>query len=283
MKYIMNDYTLVSSFDPQLINTFRNQTFVIETGDLEAVEDIYHQVTDHNGLLCVHVATDAVLSTLPFQEKLKGIPIYLTCKALGDFRDFIKIKPLLLQLNIKVFFPAAYEENFTTVKILSSLGIHTGILLDPRNDWDLAGDLMTYAIYNKASHAPVEPFNYALEHYDPMKLLTIDHIYFRDPEKFLYVDKHGNLAVSQEKLEKGEFVGQGSDSLDSIATNEAYKKALRAWQELFLREEGCAYCKAWRVCMGRYFDRPENEGCVNFFSELMDAADHNRKIKQNGR
>jgi hypothetical protein len=280
----MNKPVLVTAFYPDLISKFKNQTFVIHSKRAEEIRDIYNTITDHNGLFCIDLALNDVLSTLSFDESLEGIPIYLSCKGMGNFRDFLKIKSVLSRLNIKIFFPADAPGNFTEVKILSSLGIKSGIILSPLNNWDLVNDLMVYSVYSKAHHAPIEPFQYAMEHYDPLQLLNLGSLYFNNPAQFLHLDRDENIAISHEKLIRGEFIGKGAGTIKEIHKNPAYLAAVQSWQEYFMKTDGCAYCKSWRVCLGEYYDHSgKNPGCEAFFSDLMDTSENYKKIKQNGR
>ncbi len=75
-------------------------------------------------------------------------------------------------------------------------------------------------------------------------------------------------------------------SLDKPWTIEIkeYKKRVLSWQEFLLQKKGCAYCPAWRVCIGKFSSSYEkNPGCRDFFSDVMDAADYFKMQKKQSR
>jgi len=271
----MNNLILVSSFERDLISKFKNRAFVIYTHHSDKIIEINQRVLENNGLYCIQLNADQSLSSLHLNEKWNSIPLFLNCTDLGNFKDFLRKKQVLSKLNVKVFFPSNPEENYINLKILSSLGINCGIVFKDLVNWTMVSDLMTYFVYTRIPHGQIEPFNFVVENYDPMKQLDFNSIYFNDPAKFLHMDKNENIALTYENLLKGEFLAHGAQAMEDIESNPDYVNALIKWQEFFLQESGCAYCPAWRVCLGKFAESmTTNPGCREFFSELMDATDH---------
>ena len=271
---------MVTSWNPGLIAKFTHQTFVIQTDRPEEIPEIHRVVNDRNGLFCIHLTVNTVLTAIPFHENWEEIPVYISCKGMGNFKEFLLIKPLLSKLNLKIFLPANSHHQFTAARILASLGIQVGIILSPDIDWEMINDLMVYSVYSKAPHAQIEPFRFVLDHYHPTQKLNMGSLYFDDPEKFLYIDQDENIATTLENLAARKFIGKGANALENIHNNPEYLESIQSWQKYFLKTDGCAYCKAWRICLGRYYDHTgKNNGCVEFFSDLLDAADNFKKIK----
>ena len=267
-----------------MISRFNHQTFAIRTERPEEIPEIHRVVTDRNGLFCIHLIANKVLTAIPFDSSWGEIPVYISCKGMGNFKEFLTIKSLLSKLNVKIFFPADDPTHLTATRILASLGIQAGIVLSANNDWEMINDLMVYSVYSKAPHAQIEPFRFVLEHYNPLQKLNLGSLYFDNPEKFLYIDQDENIATSLENLTAGKFIGKGAGALKNIHDNPEYLAAMQSWQKYFMKTTGCAYCKAWRICQGRYYDQTgKNEGCTEFFSDLLDAADHYKKIKPDER
>ena len=72
-----------------------------------------------------------------------------------------------------------------------------------------------------------------------------------------------------------------SEIIDSIRDNQKYIESQTQWQAFFLKTEPCAFCPAWRVCLGKFSSTHEqNPGCKDFFPDLMDASDFYRDLKK---
>ena len=183
---------------------------------------------------------------------------------------------LLRDLNIRIFLNSDNKTNFTNLHILASLGIDCGIWFGENNiDWESLNDLMTYAIYGKVNHASIEPFQFIANNYSSARFTDYSSVYFENPYNYLHIDKDENIALSYKDLKNKNYVNTGFDTLPNIFENDNFKEAMLAWQQFFLKTEGCAYCQAWRVCMGKFCESIEkNPGCQQFFSDMMDAADH---------
>jgi hypothetical protein len=185
-------------------------------------------------------------------------------------------------MNARFFFPADTTENHTSCRILSSLGLATGLsftAVEP--NWDSLCDLMTYSIYGKMRHAPIEPFQFLISSYDPKERNSWDTVWFDDPEKALHISCDGNIALTRRHLLAGTFVSDQLGDIPDIAEIPAYQEHQESWREFFLKDYGCAFCPAWRVCLGRFegvCSDAEN-GCRKFFMELLEAAEEQIRMK----
>lgn len=275
----MREHILAFHFDEDLINRLHNKRVVVITSDFDKVHHICKSVNDRqNSLHCLAIQHKGSLASIPFHESWRNIPMAIFANEMGPFKEMMGKLPLLRELSTRIFLNTANVTNFTNLHILASLGIDCGVSFDENNvDWEAMNDLMTYAVYSKVNHASVEPFQYIAQSYDPSRFTEFSSVYFDNPQTYLYIDKDENIALNSKDLKQGKFIAKGLDALPGIHENEKFTESLHAWQAFFLKEDGCAYCQAWRVCLGKFSETyDKNPGCRQFFADLMEAADHFR-------
>lgn len=281
----MNNHTIVCPFDEDLIEKLSQKKLVVRTDDSSLVS-VIKNVTDRDvRLRTILLEPDEPLSSVAFREDWEEIPIVLYPSEFGSFREFIHKLPLLKKLKLKVFFSTDNQQNYIHLRILSSLGIHCGIIFGEKLvNWDLVNDLMHYALYSKSNHAPIEPFQYIASNYRADQYTDYSSVYFDNPSKYLHINKKEQIALMGNELEEGKFIAEGVHSLNTISEIKEYKKRVLSWQEFLLQKKGCAYCPGWRVCIGKFSSSYEkNPGCRDFFSDVMDAADYFKMQKKQSR
>lgn len=280
----MTSHFLVCDHDRDLFSTLGGRSLVVNLKSVDDISDVYQdsQRFDFH-IHCLNIKTGRGLSDIFVKEDWDNLPIALHVSALGRFHDFIRRLPVIRKLNIRVYLSSENPENYTSSRILSSLGIDSAIELRPGHvDWDAAADLMTYALLGMVPHAPIDPFQYIAEKYDTGRNTEFGAVYFDDPTTYLYLSRDGKVAASEAELEKGEFIAASIEEIDSIEESDAYTSRNRKWMEHFMKPEGCAYCPAWRVCLGKFSESAkEDPGCVNLFSETMDVVEQFQS-RQNG-
>lgn len=274
----MNSHVLVIPYEESLLGKLRGAVLVVRTEDDRLVPEIAGAVGPHNHLHAIWLRSTSPLSDIVIADAWEHIPVALYLPGLGDFQTCMLRVPFLRQLNVRIFLSAHLPENLTAVRMLSSLGVHCGLWLqDGPVDWEGVNDVMNYSIYTKTNHAPIEPFHYLAANYRRENAISFGPVYFNDPRKYLHLDRSHRIALSDQDLEYGEFVAEGLDSLATLADNERYLSALNNWQSIFQKPDGCAYCAAWRVCMGgfasSYVQNPEAPECRRFFNDLLEAAE----------
>lgn len=270
----MSNHTIIIPFDENLLSKFRNNKIIVRTNAFNEIEKIFNSVEYKNNLHAIWIEIDDILSSIAFSKEWAGIPLVIYGNDLGSFRNFIRIIDLFKKLNIQIFFPSNNPNTPTNLKILSSLGIYSGIWFGKEKiEWESIIDLMHYAIYNKAYHIPIEPFHYIASNYQMTRFLDFSSVYFNDPTKFLHVNSNEQIALTCSELTNGNFIADGLESINDIEENESYKNRLTSWQDFFLKEEGCAYCPSWRICLGKFSETSkDNSGCRDLFSDLIDAS-----------
>jgi hypothetical protein len=281
----MSNHILVCPFNEDSLKKMKGKALVIRTDDFNLIPHIDRVVNDHNKLHCILVIDKKkFLSAVPFREDWKDIPLTFYLGGMGSFKTFLTQLPMLRQSSLRVFFSTDKNRNLQDLTIMSSLGVDCGVWFGDNNnstDWDALNDLMYYSIYTRTAHGDIEPFYYAVSHYDPQNITDFSSVYFDNPLRYLHMDENENVALTRADLENGNFISRGMDSLDKIEETPGYIKLRNRWEEFFLQTKGCAYCPAWRICLGKFAPyNEESSGCRPFFSDLMDAADHFRSVKQ---
>jgi hypothetical protein len=282
----MNDHILVCPFDEKLIRRLSRKALVVRTTDFKLIPHINRVVNEQNKLHCIWVVDERrTLTSVPVAEEWKNIPIHIYLSGIGSFRSMVGKLQLLRQLSIRVFLSPGKEKNLTDLMILASLGIDCGIFWDNKKneeiDWEALNDLMHYAIYSRAKHAPIEPFHYLVSKYNPQKPTDFSSVYFDNPRRYLHIDEGENIALTYRDLLRKNYIDKGISSVDTIEANQKYIEFQTRWQNFFLKTEPCAFCSGWRICLGKFSSTyQKNPGCKDFFSDLMDASDFYRDLKK---
>jgi len=284
---MMREHILVCPFDENLIAKFHNKRIVVNTSVFEEIPHICQFVNNNqNHLHCIAIKQNNSLASTPFHESWRGIPIAIFADQMGSLKEILQKLQLIRDLNIRIFLNTDLKENFTNIHILASLGIDSGVFFGENNiDWEAMNDLMTYTVYSKVNHASIEPFQFTVNNYNPARTTDFSAVYFNNPNSYLHIDANENIAITKEDLINGKYIAKGIESLTSdIFEDEKYKEALHIWQEFFLKNDGCAFCQAWRVCMGKFsYSIENNPGCTKFFVDLMEASDHFLAVQHKNR
>ncbi len=237
----------------------------------EGVENV---LKSGNTLLCVIAELDRPLADLELSALHKDIPLAVMVPSVGRFRDLARHLDVLRGLNMRVYLPCDNSDNYTGLRILSSVGIHC--CADFRNgptDWESLADLATYAVLERTPHAPVEPFAFIVSQYGSSKYLDWGRIAFDDTAHFLHLDEDGRVALSREELNGNRFV---AGSLAEIETPDEFppiRERMLSWKDYFTGNHPCASCGGWRVCLGKFSECiSENPGCSEFFQEMIDLV-----------
>lgn len=277
----MSSHFLVCPFDEPLIHRLGGKSIVPAIKNIEDIPKVIDTLAQAGANLhCLRIFTKAPLSTLPFREEWKHIPIALYTSGLGRFPEFISRLPILRQLNLRVYLSTESDENYTNLRILSSLGIETATAFNLKKiDWERLIDLMSYAFFAQGPHATIDPFHYVSTHYDKNRRSDFGAVYFDDPRTYLHLDKEGRVALSSEDMEAGHFLFENIELIGEIENHKKYQQGLNQWRDVFLNGFGCASCPGWRICLGKFSRTPlEGQGCRDFFTEMMDKVEKYQEI-----
>lgn len=271
----MTSIIYVCPFSPELIYKMDGLCLVVEATQYKDIKTIEYAVKPHNLLHCIRVKENLKLSEIEFNEEWDEIPISLYLQSAGNFHDWIKKIKVLRNSSIRIFLSSKYKENYISLNILSSLGIECGVYFENSVDWIALNDLMHYAVYVKVKHANIEPFHYLCENYEPGQYTDFNPVYFVDPVKYLYVNERGKIAATPDDLKKNNFLEFDIFTKKNIEDSKFYKEALDSYQNFFRQPDACSYCKAWRICLGKFPNEALNGAeCKEFFNDTFDACDY---------
>ena len=272
----MDNHILILNFNEEIIFSLRKKEIIIRKSDFNNFPLIKSIVSRHNSLNRFEVTTNQLLSQIHITEEILNFPLVVKIKGMGDFKELIRKFPVLKKLKARFFFSTDQADTFQNIQILSSLGVDTGFYFGTKPvNWQQATDLLTYSFYAKTKHAYIQPFYYLSENYQATKMNNFNDVYYNNPEKFLHIDDNGKIYLTREDISKGENIEIDLKDIDRINETNEYKEKIHAWQEHFIVGTKCAYCKAWRVCLG-HFSNEDKDDCKIFFTELMDAIDYSK-------
>jgi hypothetical protein len=276
------DLSVVIDHDPSLLSQLRDWPLVIKMKTYGDIELVYSDVAPRNRIVCFALSADCPLDDVAPIEKLQKVPISLSVPEVGDLRKVFQRLDRYRDCTTRFILPATKQENIRDARILSSLGISTGLLL-PRDasriDWEAVQDLLCYDVYGKVPHAPIQPFSRLVTAYNPRGITLVTSCYFEDPSVFVHMDSELNIALGAEQLASREFIGKGLADLTNLCDNNEYRKQLSRREEFFLSGIGlCSSCPNWRLCQGAFvLQCRTNDACRAFFDELLEAAESFRQ------
>lgn len=279
----MNSLTFVCPYKQQLLDLIDVRDIVVKVDNLTSISPAADYVRSSDKTL-INIITKSrkPLNAIHIQEDWDGIPIALFVPEVGDFRDIAHQVQLIRDLKIHVYLPADKVENLTGSRILASLGITCCLVFGKTQpDWNALLDLMTYAVFTSASHAPIEPFHYIANHYNPGSYIDWSSIYFNDPRKFLHLDADGRVALSHDKLLSGVFIAESTALLKDPFDNENYREGTNLWRNFLLSDHPCIMCEGWKICLGKFgSDGKHITGCSKFAADMLADIEQYRNQQQ---
>ena len=237
----------------ELLAELKGETIVVETDHIDEIETIKEAVEANNSLFCIKLHVNQNITSILWSEAWEKIPMVVYPQGLGEVRDLITLLPVLKKLNVKFFLDASQEQHYEAVQILSSLGIYCGIVISDNADWEKLTDIMYYALCGKAPHAPIEPFQYVYDMYEPRKMVDYGRV-FLSGERFILLTT---------KEHKGCHKRTQREDVASV----------KPWQRFFYEATPCAACAGWRICMGKYEHIENKTQCQTFTTELMELIE----------
>ncbi len=271
----MMNHILVCDFEPEFINTFKGNAFVIKTSNPNQIEDINNITNQNNQLHCIWLQLNNKLSDLSINPEWKFIPISLFIEEMGDFRDIAPLVQILRNSNIRIFLNSDIPENYLSLQILCSLGIHCGLYFGSEKiQWDAFKDLLFYAAYAKRKVASIEPFQFVLDNYQINELTNWGSVYFNNPNRYIHIRKDGKIAANAFDLNNEIYLSESMQDINNIEELELYKEVCTNWNKHFIENTYCSTCPAWRVCIGSFYNKENKDlQCREAMIELMEAAE----------
>ncbi|HNW42903.1 MAG TPA: hypothetical protein PKI19_00255 [Elusimicrobiales bacterium] len=263
----------VVPFNEAVLGKTGSHPVAVRTNDPGEISRIAASVSADR-LHCIEVSSDS-LAGLDFKKEWLALPLVFRLKRAGRLLDSIPALETLRGAAARFYFPAT-PENITAARVLSSLMVKTGLLLDGEGaDWDALEDLVVYDSCGKVPHSSVEPFRYVYAEYKNRQA-DYNELYLEKEGTFYHCDAQGNVALSGAALAGGDFIGtlDKADAIDFSACSLAAREKRRA---PLLKFEGCAVCPGWLACGYRNSAKPETCGMKPFMTALLDAAEQVNK------
>jgi hypothetical protein len=227
-------------------------------------------VVSRDRLHCIEVSSES-LASIDLKKEWIRLPLLFRLKRAGRLLDCIPALENMRNSAARFYFPAT-TENIIAVRVLSSLMVKTGLIMDRDNtDWEAMEDLLAYDAFGKVAHVSVEPFFYA---YTEHKNLYADYkeLYLEKEGTFFHCDEKGNISLSSDALGKGDFIGtlDKADTIDFGGFSLSAREKRRTPQ---LKFGGCSVCPAWRVCGFRKTGNEDNHCAMKqFMTALLESA-----------
>ncbi|MBN1597077.1 MAG: hypothetical protein JW894_02185 [Bacteroidales bacterium] len=271
----MTEHIFVCPYNKEFLSRLKNRTVVVTTEDPGLIYQIQREVNKSNMLHAIKVSV-GVLSEIRFQESWQNIPIAFYANEFGSYKNIQQQLHILRNLNSRIFLSDQSEFNFIALRILSSLRLSCGLHLTGKDcNWEMVNDLMHFTMYGRIRHAPIEPFDWIVSHYEPTGYTDFSFVYFNNPVKYLHINEKEQIALTEDDMRNNHFIAEDARSVDTIKENEEYQDFLNKRYEIMMQMTDCAFCPAFRVCLGKYKDlHDKNNKCKSFFSDLMEAADY---------
>jgi radical SAM protein with 4Fe4S-binding SPASM domain len=218
------------------------------------------------------------LSFLPLQNIPINTNVYLYCESIGDL-TFIFENIDLLRTNYQIMLPAGHPNSYTSLKMLSSLGINCSLDLDTSAiDWDKFDQLAKYIYKNDIPHGKIEPFTYILENYNPKEYLDYNVSLLNTPLWYLFIDEELNVYPSHSAMCNKQKIGTGKDFILNFQNSQQYMDLKFKWKDLFISMNACSTCPAFRICLGKFVDTNTNMTlCRSTFSNIMELVENIKK------
>lgn len=279
----MTSHFIVCDYNRNQLEYLRNRSVAFVIDSMSKLSGLQSDSQENNiHIHCVIFKTKKSLSDIIFKQDWSAFPIAIESPSLGRLSNFLKMAPVIKKLNIRFYFSTDDKNCYRDIRILSSLGYHSAIMINGRTaNWEELTDLMTYALLNRVNHQEIFPFNYVTRYYHPQNRTDFGAVYFDDATRYIHLTRDGKLVLSPVQMNPADGDFLDPDKLDRITEEKVFGNYLYRWHKFFVEPTPCACCKGWRICLGKYADSVDsNPGCSQFFGEFIDAVDIHLKSKE---
>lgn len=264
---------IIFDYDDYISSPLPGEKIIIRFTDEENLVEKCHSIFNRNGLFAIWLCFEnKSLSEINVQNSWPTIPIILYCNGLGSTNTVLDMMPVIRKLSLKCYMPAS-DNNYVGIKILSSLGVDTGLLLNSGENSINAErflDLVSYACVSPMRHAQIEPFDYIWRNLGQDSNLDFSTVYFENPCKYIHSDANCNAAYNHEHLLNGDYCGHLEAILkDSTQYEEEYKS--KYYYSHFMALDKCSKCSAFKICNRKISDLFED--CESVMKEVYDLCE----------
>lgn len=216
-------------YDLDLLKSFKNRRIVVNVDTLDFLEHKYAEAKRNNNVVAFVASLPYTsVSQLEFKEEWAEIPLVINAYNIGDYDQFFFKVNAIRHLNLRIYLSSSSSTVYTDLKVMASMGIDCGILLDgdSKVDDEKLLDLASYYYMSPAPHATIEPFEFILRHLRDESHENFDSVYFRNP--LLYTDVESAINET-EKVDE-------------------YDLKLQHYYNHFMTLDDCSKCPAFKIC-----------------------------------
>jgi hypothetical protein len=126
----MTSRIVVCPFNERILSHLQGQRLVVKVDNFDGISQAAQIISSsNNNLHCVLIDVKIPLADIPFHQNWKNIPLAFHVPDIGHFPLLADKLSVMRQLNLRVYLPIDREENYTNLRILSSLGIASTVLI----------------------------------------------------------------------------------------------------------------------------------------------------------
>lgn len=259
MKYI------VSKYNQKILGTIRSQKLIVNIDSLSSLEMVYRDVIRNNQVIAIVVNLPYTsISTIDYKTEWEQIPLVIKAYNIGNYNEFFSKIEFIRQLNIRVYLSNTSDTVCTDLKVLSSLGVDCGILIEDNHimEDDKLLDLASYCYMSPAAHATIEPFEYILRHLSDENITNFNAVYFRDP--LLYTEVN---------------TVEDATMFESITSEDDFREKMDCYYKHFMDLDECSKCAAFKICNHQMKNKLED--CKKTMNEIYEFAECRNELNNN--
>jgi radical SAM protein with 4Fe4S-binding SPASM domain len=265
----------------ELFPAFSGKDAIIGTDRPDGVIDLHHQACDHGiNVYCVVLSLQGDLVDIDLRDEWQNIPLVICIDQVGPYIKLYNRLPELHSLDIKVVFRTESSRVYRDIRVLSSLGIPSELVLSDNPDWDAFYSLLIYSLYARQPHSPIYPFQDILNNLKTGREHFFCRGIFENPFKYLHVTKDGQMSLGKNYAVNGQYIS--TESIEKqINNNNIHFDEIIEWKlqrrYLLTNYNSCSSCKGWLACGGCFYDKvSDKQNCEKIFAELVHAAEETR-------
>lgn len=263
---------IIYDYSPSLTDRFSGEELIPRVTRIEDVEPAYYSARMVNTVFCVWLDAPLMsLSDLRLEALNESIPIVAHVYSLGDIFRLLSSIDTLRRLSLRVFFSSSCDENFSSIKLLSSLGVDTGLLFDALHiDDERFLDLASYSLLGQVPHASIEPFDYIWRNIQQDKNLDFDTVFFVNPQKYIYANENLDFSLTRQDLQDKRYIGN-LNQIKEIDFDTETKFKFDGYYNHFFTLDSCSKCPSFKVCNKASQDMFKN--CQVVFASVFEYAE----------
>ncbi len=248
--------SVLINYDETILKLLNNQRLIVYDNLIDMLKVHYSEAIKNNEVIAMVVTLPfSSVSQINFLESWEGIPLIINAYNIGDYDLFLMKVDSIKHLNVRIYLNSQSETVYTDLKVMSSLGVDCGLLIDSNSILcdDKLLDLASYYYMSPASHASIEPFEFILRHLSDEKNESFDTIYFSNP--LLYT-----------RISSVEEAVEFNNSVDDF-----FNIRMANYYSHFMDLDQCSKCSAFKICSHNLQDKLQS--CESTLSEIYEYAE----------